>query len=75
MATLTPIQKNPERYKEPFSSLPKNMVGVLFNPGSFEAEERRKQALGELFKTLLSHLMTGKIRVNHLIKENEEEIS
>jgi len=40
-----------------------------------QAEERRKQALEELFKTLLSHLMTGKIRVNHLIKENEEEIS
>jgi len=40
-----------------------------------QAEERRKQALEELFKTLLSHLMTGKIRVNHLIQENEEEIS
>jgi len=38
-----------------------------------EAEERRKQALEELFKTLLSHLMTGKIRVYDLIKENEEE--
>jgi len=40
-----------------------------------QAEERHKQALEELFKTLLSHLMTGKIRVNHLIQENEEEIS
>jgi len=40
-----------------------------------QAAERRKQALEELFKTLLSHLMTGKIRVNHLIQENEEEIS
>ena len=40
-----------------------------------QAEEHRKQALEELFKTLLSHLMTGKIRVNHLIQENEEEIS
>jgi len=28
-----------------------------------EAEESRKQALGALFKTLLHHLMTGKVRV------------
>ncbi|MCR4428257.1 MAG: restriction endonuclease subunit S [Caldiserica bacterium] len=40
-----------------------------------QAEERRKQALEVLFKTLLSHLMTGKIRVNHLKLSNEEEIS
>lgn len=31
-----------------------------------EAEESKKQALEELFKTLLNNLMTGRIRVNHL---------
>ena len=31
-----------------------------------EAEENRKKALDELFKTLLNDLMTGRIRVNHL---------
>ena len=31
-----------------------------------EKEETKKKALDELFKTLLSILMTGKIRVNHL---------
>jgi len=31
-----------------------------------EAEENKKQALEELFKTLLNNLMTGRIRVNHL---------
>ena len=31
-----------------------------------EAEENRKQALEELFKTLLHNLMTAKIRVNNL---------
>lgn len=31
-----------------------------------EAEENKKKALDELFKSLLRNLMTGKIRVNHL---------
>jgi len=31
-----------------------------------EAEENKKEALEELFKTLLNNLMTGKIRVNNL---------
>ncbi len=31
-----------------------------------EAEENRKQALEELFRTLLNNLMTGRIRVNNL---------
>ena len=31
-----------------------------------EAEENKKKALDELFKSLLHSLMTGKIRVNHL---------
>ncbi|MHC1630965.1 MAG: restriction endonuclease subunit S [Methanotrichaceae archaeon] len=31
-----------------------------------EAEENKKKALDELFKSLLHNLMTGKIRVNHL---------
>ena len=30
-----------------------------------EAEENRKKALDELFKSLLHNLMTGKVRVNH----------
>ena len=31
-----------------------------------EAEENKKKAIDELFKSLLHNLMTGKIRVNHL---------
>ena len=31
-----------------------------------EAEENKKKALDELFKSLLHNLMTAKIRVNHL---------
>jgi type I restriction enzyme S subunit len=31
-----------------------------------EAEENKKKALDELFKSLLRNLMTGKIRVNHM---------
>ena len=31
-----------------------------------EAEENKKKALDELFRSLLHNLMTGKIRVNHL---------
>ena len=31
-----------------------------------EAEENKKNALDELFKSLLHNLMTGKVRVNHL---------
>ena len=31
-----------------------------------EAEDNKKKALDELFKTLLNTLMTGKLRVNHL---------
>lgn len=34
-----------------------------------EAEENRKSALQALFKTMLHHLMTGKVRVNHLEAE------
>lgn len=34
-----------------------------------EAEENRKAALQALFKTMLHHLMTGKVRVNHLEAE------
>ncbi len=30
-----------------------------------EAEENKKKALDELFKSLLHNLMTGKVRVNH----------
>ena len=35
-----------------------------------EAEEARKEALGALFKSLLHHLMTGKIRVRDLAKQD-----
>ena len=42
-----------------------------------EAEENRKQALDDLFKTLLHHLMTAKIRVPRTMVErfasHEEE--
>ena len=31
-----------------------------------EAEENKKKAIDELFKSLLHNLMTGKVRVNHL---------
>lgn len=33
------------------------------------AEEARRAALDNLFKSLLHHLMTGKVRVNHLIDQ------
>jgi len=34
--------------------------------GKLETEESRKKALEDLFKTLIYHLMTGKVRVGHL---------
>ena len=37
-----------------------------------QAEEQRKAALDALFKTLLHHLMTGKVRVRGAITEPEE---
>ena len=37
-----------------------------------QAEEQRKAALDALFKTLLHHLMTGKVRVRSAITEPEE---
>lgn len=37
------------------------------------AEEARKQALDSLFKTLLHHLMTGKVRVKHLATPEVKE--
>jgi type I restriction enzyme S subunit len=38
--------------------------------GKLEAEENDMTALGVLFKTLLHHLMTGKIRVTHFAEAN-----
>jgi type I restriction enzyme S subunit len=38
-----------------------------------QAEEARKQALEELFKTLLYNLMTGKIRVKDVVLPNVGE--
>ena len=37
-----------------------------------QAEERRKAALDALFRTLLHHLMTGKVRVRGPLTESEE---
>ncbi|MBA7599486.1 hypothetical protein ES703_06520 [subsurface metagenome] len=45
----------------------RQIAGILSNLDSkIEAEENKKRALEALFKTLLSNLMTGKIRVNSL---------
>jgi len=37
-----------------------------------EAEESKKKALEELFKTLLNNLMTGKIRVKGMVTGGEQ---
>ena len=36
-----------------------------------EAEERRRDGLNELFKSMLKSLMTGKVRVKDLVIQNE----
>jgi len=50
-------------------SLPiqQKIAGILSSVDKkIEAEENKKKALDELFKTLLNNLMTGRIRVNNL---------
>jgi type I restriction enzyme S subunit len=45
----------------------KKIANILFVlDKKIQAEQTKKKALEELFKTLLHNLMTGKIRVNHL---------
>jgi type I restriction enzyme S subunit len=63
-------------FKIPLPSLPtqQKIASILSAiDAKIEAEENKKKALEELFKSLLHNLMTGKIRVNNL-KLNEKDI-
>ncbi len=56
-------------FKLPLPSLPiqQKIASILSAiDAKIEAEENKKKALEELFKSLLHNLMTAKIRVNHL---------
>ncbi|NOQ32687.1 MAG: hypothetical protein GQ567_00590 [Methanosarcinales archaeon] len=50
----------------PLSTQQKIVTTLSTVDKKIEAEENKKKALDELFKSLLHNLMTGKIRVNHL---------
>lgn len=69
-STFKAINKaNLENFALPLPPLPeqKRIAEILSAiDEKIEKEENKKKALEGLFKTLLSHLMTGKIRVNHL---------
>lgn len=51
----------------PRFDIQKNIAEYIFSlDQKIESEQSKKQALDQLFKSLLQNLMTGKIRVNHL---------
>ncbi len=51
----------------PRFDIQKNIAEYIFSlDKKIESEQSKKQALDQLFKSLLHNLMTGKIRVNHL---------
>ena len=68
--TLPSLQKHDLiDFKIPLPPLPtqQKIASILSAiDAKIEAEENKKKALEELFKTLLDNLMTAKIRVNHL---------
>ncbi|MBE0461746.1 MAG: restriction endonuclease subunit S, partial [Candidatus Aminicenantes bacterium] len=67
--TLLPNFLLSKKKKIPFPPLPiqQKIASILsLIDSKIQAEENKKKALEELFKTLLSNLMTGKIRVNNL---------
>jgi type I restriction enzyme S subunit len=58
-----------KNFKIPLPPLPiqQKIASILSTVDKkIEAEENKKNALDELFKSLLHNLMTGKVRVNHL---------
>jgi len=58
-----------KRFKIPLPPLPvQQKIAEILSAvdEKIEAEENKKKALEELFKTLLNNLMTARIRVNHL---------
>ena len=69
-STFKAINKSKlENFKIPLPPLPeqKKIAAVLSSiDDKIQAEENKKKALDDLFKTLLHDLMTAKIRVNHL---------
>ena len=75
--TLPSLQKHDLiDFKIPLPPLPtqQKIASILSAiDAKIEAEENKKKALEELFKSLLHNLMTGKIRVNNL-KLNEKDI-
>jgi type I restriction enzyme S subunit len=69
--TLPQINKKDlERLLVPLPSLPEQLTiasHLSAVDAKLAAEETRLAALDNLFKSLLHHLMTGKVRVNHLV--------
>lgn len=64
-----------ENHLLPFPPLPEQqtIANILRTVDRrIEAEENRKRALEALFKTLLHHLMTGKVRVKDLAAGDAE---
>ena len=74
MQNIQSTQKNVNKgivdnFKIPLPPLPEQQkIAAVLSAvdAKIEAEENKKQALEELFKTLLHNLMTAKIRVNNL---------
>jgi len=69
--TTLPSLKRPdlEKLKIPYPPLPEqqqiaSILSIVDN--KIEVEEKRKESLNELFKSMLHNLMSAKIRVNHL---------
>ena len=69
--TLPSLQRHElENFQIPLPPLPiqQKIASILSAiDAKIEAEVNKKKALEALFKSMLHHLMTGKVRVNHLI--------